>query len=699
MAASEFIGMTVAVILKDPPNAQIRGLVQAVVEGHSLRLKNGQCLSETKLLQEPLAHSFAATWVSTGVLTPLLVVGTANIQELEIVPEVTATLLPSKNKQLFADPAILSYDRPSVHKSSEVPLDPSQAIAEALAMQTSTQEIPVASPRAEDVVASATLTEPFDNLTLNGSPTHETTQDQEDQKIPQGKGRQKRRRRPLRNRKHENHEIQDDQLSKANDGWGNPPFLEETNTNKQPHPLDAPIRRAEARLARARKHNRQHDQVEEQNGWATEEATDIQDMGDFDFEGNLSKFDKKGFFDQIKQEDTTADEARLVSFNRLPSRPGTNGGKNLHYTENVLDSPKQNGRADWSSSEDGENHPGKVSSERSSRRALSRASARKAPSRKGSAVISHDHVSGLGSLPRFPSNEYPVLPTKAKHSNSRYGSSKASGSFRPCFQLVSSGISCACVTPLQMLELEQLAISELELSDEILNENAARSIAQMALRLAHGERVFILAGNNKSGARAIGAGRQLRNRGVQVYVLVLGIERGDDLLEAVRRQLTLYRNCGGQVTKLERLKKMAKHGRAPKGLIIDALLGMHFSFDDLRTIDQAACFELVTWANGGDSKILSIDVPSGLDACTGLTSTTVSTNLLFHSDSTLSLGAPKTGLLNALSAGREPDARAWKCYVGDIGICNSVWKKLGTKWRHGVEFGGDWVVEVKVGSD
>ena len=29
-----------------------------------------------------------------------------------------------------------------------------------------------------------------------------------------------------------------------------------------------------------------------QNGWATEAATDIQEMGNFDFAGNLSKFDK-----------------------------------------------------------------------------------------------------------------------------------------------------------------------------------------------------------------------------------------------------------------------------------------------------------------------------------------------------------------------------------------------------------------------
>src|SRR6202000_1215577 len=47
--------------------------------------------------------------------------------------------------------------------------------------------------------------------------------------------------------------------------------------------------------------------AEDLNGWATEDATDIQDMGDFDFESNLSKFDKRRVFDDIRQADTTAE--------------------------------------------------------------------------------------------------------------------------------------------------------------------------------------------------------------------------------------------------------------------------------------------------------------------------------------------------------------------------------------------------------
>lgn len=83
----------------------------------------------------------------------------------------------------------------------------------------------------------------------------------------------------------------------------------------------------------------------EENGWATEDATDVQEMGDFDFEGSLAKFDKKTVFNQIQAEDTIAEGDRLVAHNRLPrAKPGTAGGKNLHPTENVLDMP--NGRVD-----------------------------------------------------------------------------------------------------------------------------------------------------------------------------------------------------------------------------------------------------------------------------------------------------------------------------------------------------------------
>lgn len=56
----------------------------------------------------------------------------------------------------------------------------------------------------------------------------------------------------------------------------------------------------------------------------------------------------------------------------------------------------------------------------------------------------------------------------------------------------------------------------------------------------------------------------------------------------------------------------------------------------------------------------------------------------------LSLGAPKTGLLIAL--GRKENFKDHQnLLVADIGISNTAWKKFGTRSRHGVDFGSEWV--------
>jgi enhancer of mRNA-decapping protein 3 len=166
-------------------------------------------------------------------------------------------------------------------------------------------------------------------------------------------------------------------------GWRQTPLLE-------PNPSFQPF-------STLKKKGRRNGKIEE-NGWATEDATDVQEMGDFDFEGSLAKFDKKTVFTQIQAEDTIAEGDRLVAHNRLPrAKPGTAGGKNLHPTENVLDMP--NGRVDrdaWKS-EAGDSEVEERTSQRdtgsgrTSRRggrAESKLSNNRRPtSRKGSAAI------------------------------------------------------------------------------------------------------------------------------------------------------------------------------------------------------------------------------------------------------------------------------------------------------------------------
>ena len=73
--------------------------------------------------------------------------------------------------------------------------------------------------------------------------------------------------------------------------------------------------------------------------------------------------------------------------------------------------------------------------------------------------------------------------------------------------------------------------------------------------------------------------------------------------------------------------------------------------------------------------------------------TTVDGGQLFiNGSSVVCLGAPKTGVLNALLSG---DGQSWNLSVADIGIPQIVWRKYGTRRRHGIDFGNRWVVPLR----
>ena len=63
------------------------------------------------------------------------------------------------------------------------------------------------------------------------------------------------------------------------------------------------------------------------------------------------------------------------------------------------------------------------------------------------------------------------------------------------------------------------------------------------------------------------------------------------------------------------------------------------------------------------------------------------------SDVVLSLGAPKTGLLAAVS--KIDKFSELEVLVADIGIGNQVWKKFGARSKHGVAFGFEWITKLQ----
>jgi enhancer of mRNA-decapping protein 3 len=268
-----------------------------------------------------------------------------------------------------------------------------------------------------------------------------------------------------------------------------------------------------------------------------------------------------------------------------------------------------------------------------------------------------------------------------------------------------------------MLNLENIADNELGLSEDMMTENAGRGIAEVAVSalntggrgLTQGKNsvvptVVVFAGNNKSGLRALAAGRHIRNHGINVVVCVLGLERESELLVGLRRQIKVFRSFGGKlVTKVE-LLEYVKTLDGPIELIIDGLLGLTISFEELRTGDQATAYELIEWANRSKASVLAIDVPTGIDPTTGKVSIIDGRQLYLYPKYVVAMGAPKKGLLEAMALGEgtadedglsKGKGKEWQLFVADIGLGTAVWKKAGTRVRRGVEFEGSWVVGMR----
>jgi enhancer of mRNA-decapping protein 3 len=413
-------------------------------------------------------------------------------------------------------------------------------------------------------------------------------------------------------------------------GWRQTPILQDQPITTSP------------RAKHASKKQRALELEAQNNGWATEDATDIQELGEFDFAGNLSKFDKRTVFAQIKTEDTTADDERLVSFNRTPARPGTYGGKNLHPTENVLDSPKIDTRrpsildSDTDATFD-------IESVRTAKRSISRASSKRPTHRQNSGIVEDPAV--IRDVPRVPrslrgggytgSSSHATIgsptPTRYTPPESPSVSQLIQGAH---FRIDTSNRSCPTITPGVMAAIEEVAEVEFGLSAEIMTESAGRGIAEVAMVHLTGSKrparetlrsvAIVFVGNHRAGARALAAARHLRGRGVRVVACILGSDRkAVELEREVRKQAETLSKLGGVVRGWNDIKAYLKRidNEAQPELVIDALLAPGKTFDGLGAEDQRAVVEMISWINKpgvGKHGIISIDMPSGLNGSTGM---------------------------------------------------------------------------------
>ncbi len=219
------------------------------------------------------------------------------------------------------------------------------------------------------------------------------------------------------------------------------------------------------------------------------------------------------------------------------------------------------------------------------------------------------------------------------------------------------GVWVPAVTAEQMREVDRIAMEEFGLGILQMMENAGRNLAENVMDMLGGARgeVTVLAGSGGNGGGGLCCARHLHNRGFRVWVVLS--KEAAILSGAARNQLQILQSAGVQPVDPSQAEDVIRRAQ----IVVDALIGY-----SLRGTPQGRAAELIELCNLHAARVLSLDVPSGLDATTG-----EAPGPVVHPERTLTLALPKTGLQ------RVPG----DLYLADIGIPPEVYHRLGLSFE------------------
>jgi NAD(P)H-hydrate epimerase len=172
--------------------------------------------------------------------------------------------------------------------------------------------------------------------------------------------------------------------------------------------------------------------------------------------------------------------------------------------------------------------------------------------------------------------------------------------------VTAGGLEVPAVTAPEMRAIDRIAVEETGPNLFQMMENAGRNLALQAIEVLGPDwrrrHTLVLAGGGGNGG-GICAARHLANRGATV-TLVLAAPLAAGGVPAFQQHV--YASTSGRQIKADAVR------RERPDLLIDALIGY-----GLTTAPQGIAADLITWANGTGAPILSLDVPSSVDATTG----------------------------------------------------------------------------------
>lgn len=211
------------------------------------------------------------------------------------------------------------------------------------------------------------------------------------------------------------------------------------------------------------------------------------------------------------------------------------------------------------------------------------------------------------------------------------------------------------LTAAEMRAVDSHVIKEIGIPSIVLMENAGRQAAGIAatfLQSTGGRKVSIICGKGNNGGDGLVAARYLHNQGHKVRVFLTA--RSDELAGDA---LANYHICGQLGIDIQEVDEnylpKLRFCLSLTDLIIDAMLGTGSKGAPAGLIKQ-----VIDLVNDVGKTVLSVDVPSGLNASTGAVP-----GACIKAEMTVTLAAPKVGLLVYPGAGYKG-----RLFVADIGI-------------------------------
>lgn len=223
------------------------------------------------------------------------------------------------------------------------------------------------------------------------------------------------------------------------------------------------------------------------------------------------------------------------------------------------------------------------------------------------------------------------------------------------------------LTSSQMSKVDDLAMNKYNIKLEKMMELAGSNLASLAKKISKGKQILVLVGKGNNGGGGLVAARYLADSDYKVSVLLAQKNR---LKKSVEDNLKIIRKMKIPIYYDKQIENLT----SKTDLILDCLFGYNLK-GDLRKPYS----DIIKIINESNKTVISLDIPSGLDATTGIGKS-------IKAKYTMALALPKRGLKKNKNVG--------ELYLADIGIPASLYTEMKIKYNN--PFNGKKLVKLTI---